>query len=786
MELPETSTLIAALTSAAWKGAVVLVVAGVVAMFAARRSAAARHLVWCSAMLALIAIPFLGMFVPTWTAELPLRSPAPRAAATETPEAVLPPSRLDASSTPAPASTADSGVNAALQPAATPPATAESVSSEPAGGFLSSVELPPLSSLVWMVWLLGACMVLADILAGHFLARRTTRRARRVSDTRILAALHDVAHRLDLNAPVDVRTDESVSVPCTWGVLQPSLLLPEDVTEWSDERLRMVLTHELGHVKRCDWLTQVLAHVACAIHWFNPLAWIARRNVIREQEAATDDLVLNAGDGASAYATNLLDIARASVQRRNRFATLSTATIAMSRRSTLEGRLLAILDPNRKRSAVYGRRVLTTGLLVSVFLLPLAAMQPTVVEQRAGSVDDAMLAAGLPTDDSANDEHAVFDTEARYDQGDPVPNANGDNAGVAERVFAGRSVKGTSDRDVDHAASLEMDAESEEDRIDAAALDTTKVIALLDALRNESDAEVRTYLIRILGELDDRRATAGMTEVLLNDDSEQVRESAAWALGELDDPAAVPALGRALSSDASLNVRRHAAWALGEIGSDEAAAQLENALTNDAATEVREYAAWALGEIESASSVEALERALSDEDAQVRLKAAWALGEIESERSAAALTRLLSDSSAEVRKYAAHALAEIGSADAVDALTTAVDDPDQSVRESAIYALGEIGSPAATNALTRALQDEEEDVRARAAWALAEIRSTEATDALIGALDDESAEVRRHVARALGEIGANRASDALLNMIRNDPDAEVRKMAAAALSELDF
>jgi beta-lactamase regulating signal transducer with metallopeptidase domain len=106
-----------------------------------------------------------------------------------------------------------------------------------------------------------------------------------------------------------------------------------------------VLLHELAHVKRWDWLTQLAARLACALYWWHPLAWVAARRLREERELACDDLVLAHGTVASTYAADLLEIAR--VFRVSPASAL--AGVAMARRSQLAGRLLAVLDAARSR-----------------------------------------------------------------------------------------------------------------------------------------------------------------------------------------------------------------------------------------------------------------------------------------------------------------------------------------------------------------------------------------------------------------------------------------------------
>jgi TonB family protein len=157
----------------------------------------------------------------------------------------------------------------------------------------------------------------------------------------------------------------------TYGIWRPVVLMPEDSAGWSDDLRRAVLLHEVAHVRRGDVATQMLARLALMLHWWNPLAWTAWRQFLKERERAADDLVLAAGERASDYASHLLQIARS----RQSAPAHAWAAVCMARRSQLEGRLAAILDARTSRAAA-GRKSALAAALAAVFVAaPLAAVR---------------------------------------------------------------------------------------------------------------------------------------------------------------------------------------------------------------------------------------------------------------------------------------------------------------------------------------------------------------------------------------------------------------------------
>jgi TonB family protein len=151
--------------------------------------------------------------------------------------------------------------------------------------------------------------------------------------------------------------------PLATGILRPVILLPDSASTWTFARRRAVLAHETAHVRRRDPAILFAAHLATAIYWFHPLAWLAIARLRAESERACDDAALRIGLRPSHYANDLLELAR-------RFET--QLAIPMATTSHLESRVKSILDPMTNRSFPARAAWLTAIALTASVLIPLA------------------------------------------------------------------------------------------------------------------------------------------------------------------------------------------------------------------------------------------------------------------------------------------------------------------------------------------------------------------------------------------------------------------------------
>lgn len=306
------------------KGSVVLLLAALVARALRGHSAAARCAVWVAALVAQLALPFLAIALPAW--QLPILPAAPQ-------------------------------VTAALAPAVAAPPSPSS--------FVSLAFL--------IAWLAGGAVILTRLGLGVITIRRLRQQAVRVDKADWLGLLRRVASSLRIGRRIELLKGNRLMVPVTWGVVHPTVLLPEQAAEWPAVRRRFVLMHEMAHVKRFDAVTQFLGQLALAVFWMNPLVWLAVRRMGLERECACDDYVLRDGMPASSYAHELLEIVR------TLRAPANPAFIALGpgQQSEFEIRMLAILDPSRGRRTMGWRTWLAGTVAAALVIVPLAVLEPT-------------------------------------------------------------------------------------------------------------------------------------------------------------------------------------------------------------------------------------------------------------------------------------------------------------------------------------------------------------------------------------------------------------------------
>src|SRR2546425_510959 len=357
--------MLAILADAFVKATVLLLLAALVTVCQRRSPASLRHLVWTLACGGVLALPLASALLPNWRVAGWPRLAVPVAFNAQQ-VAGLPETALQAQAPKRAPSTAAPTVHEQR------PAPSSTVSEGSERWRLT----PDWTTLVLPVWLSGVGAVLILLAIGMARIMWLDRVTRPVQDEAWLILVDELSLELGLHRHVRLLQSKGPAMPMTWGIRRPAILLPAEAEDWTAERRRDVLLHELAHVKRHDFLIQLIARIACAVYWFHPLVWLAATRLREERERACDDHVLRAGATPSVYAAHLLEIAR---DLRAARAT-ALASVAMARPAQLAARLLDVLDTRRRRDTLSARSALPAWIAAIAVVVPLAAAAPRVAE----------------------------------------------------------------------------------------------------------------------------------------------------------------------------------------------------------------------------------------------------------------------------------------------------------------------------------------------------------------------------------------------------------------------
>jgi beta-lactamase regulating signal transducer with metallopeptidase domain len=248
-----------------------------------RRSAAERSWVAHIGLLALIIMAFAPLALPRWNVEAPaLFTPAPAA------------SPVDAAPS---TTTAPPQARPSALPAVVAPSAASRMPTISASAAASAIYAVPAAILLFITFL-----ALARLLALRA-------RAEILVDGHWLTALARAQKRMGFKHGTALLTSNALASPVSWGLVRPVILLNTRAVEASNEA-EAILAHELAHVARMDWAKLVLARVATALFWFNPLVWVLAREAHQLREETADDAVLAADIADTDYAQLLVGVAR--------------------------------------------------------------------------------------------------------------------------------------------------------------------------------------------------------------------------------------------------------------------------------------------------------------------------------------------------------------------------------------------------------------------------------------------------------------------------------------------
>ena len=228
--------------------------------------------------------------------------------------------------------------------------------------------------LPWLtlLWLVGVTALSARTLGGLVFAGRMKSRGARPVEQGWREKAAEIARRLSVSGPVKILESSLVAVPTAVGWLRPAILLPASAfTGLTPQQLEAILAHELAHIRRHDYLVNILQTAVETLLFYHPAVWWVSRQIRGEREQACDDMAVRVTGDALTYARALTKVERL----RGAVPRLALAADGGS----LRARVLRLVEgtPRARRPTS-----LTAGLFFLAAVLTTVACARAVVSQR--------------------------------------------------------------------------------------------------------------------------------------------------------------------------------------------------------------------------------------------------------------------------------------------------------------------------------------------------------------------------------------------------------------------
>jgi len=446
--------------------------------------------------------------------------------------------------------------------------------------------LEPTLPWVVLVWF-GGVVVLSLRLASGWLV---TRQLGRVGTSSVPDACREavarLAARLRISRPVRVLESAVVQVPAVIGWLRPVILLPASaLTGLTPLQLDALLAHELAHVRRYDYLVNLIQAVIETLLFYHPAVWWVSQQVRDEREHCCDDLAVAVCGDAHFYATALLGMERL------RVTPPAFALAATGRGGSLMSRIRRLVAP--VQTEIFPR------WMAGVVAVTLAL---------GGGAHLASGTAALAPSDRGGMPTAVLDS--LIDRVEALRNADARHEAV--KALGKR-------RDPRMVTALiaiaRVDADEEVQREAVEALGKVRgragVGALIDIARTHPNPDVRRKAVKGVGGIAPPDVALGVLEGLARRDPDHhVQQEAVEALGHMGDPRAMAPLSHLARSQPSAQVREEAVEQYARSAPPESAlVLLMDRLANDTSSAVQVEAAERLAELPDGLGIPALRQA---------------------------------------------------------------------------------------------------------------------------------------------------------------------------------
>jgi beta-lactamase regulating signal transducer with metallopeptidase domain len=239
-----------------------------------------------------------------------------------------------------------------------------------AGATTQPVLLHPSRFLWWLdlAWLLGVACLSMRTIGGWRLIQRLRRSALAEAPEALYANFASLCARLGITRQVSLRISGHIQGPLAIGIVRSLVILPAAaLMALSPEQLEAVLAHELAHVRRADYLWNLIQTMVETLFFFHPAVWWVGRRLRQQRELCCDDVAVQSCADPLVYATALLRLE----ERRSQQPSLAMALDGHGSWSGLRIRIARILGEANGEKGPRELVPIPLAAICAVFLLVL-------------------------------------------------------------------------------------------------------------------------------------------------------------------------------------------------------------------------------------------------------------------------------------------------------------------------------------------------------------------------------------------------------------------------------
>jgi beta-lactamase regulating signal transducer with metallopeptidase domain len=182
--------------------------------------------------------------------------------------------------------------------------------------------------IAW-IWCLGACWMCVRLIAGYWLAQRLRYRGTFKSEAVFVTLCSIWAGSLGIRRPVQLLESKFLNEPVTLGFWKPVILFPAGMLlQLTHDQVEVLILHELAHIRRHDYIVNLLQTSLEACFFYHPLFWLLTDDIHAHREYCCDDMVVHRSNNRLLYAKTLTELKINNIHPQNAFTMTATKSFS--------------------------------------------------------------------------------------------------------------------------------------------------------------------------------------------------------------------------------------------------------------------------------------------------------------------------------------------------------------------------------------------------------------------------------------------------------------------------